>query len=44
MMEIVYCSEYMAAGAAVQKYASHLNLDEWTVNIAKHNCLLTVNA
>ena len=24
----------MAAGEAVQKYDSHLNLDEWTVNIA----------
>jgi len=34
----------MAAGAAVQKYASHLNLDEWTVNIAMLNCFLTVNA
>jgi len=34
----------MAAGAAVQKYASHLNLDEWTVNIVMHNCLLNVNA
>jgi len=34
----------MAAGAAVQKYDSHLNLDEWTVNIAMLNCFLTVNA
>ena len=34
----------MVASAAVQKYASHLNLDEWTVNIAMHNCFLTVNA
>ena len=34
----------MVASAAVQKYASHLNLDEWTANIAMLNCFLTVNA
>jgi len=44
MLEYFFCSEYMAAGAAVQKYASHLNLDKWTVNIAMLNCFLTVNA
>jgi len=41
MLECFFCSEYMAADAAVQKYASHLNLDEWTVNIAMLNCFLT---
>jgi len=44
MMECFFCSEYMAAGTAVQKDASHLNLDEWTLNIAMFNCFLTVNA
>ena len=34
----------MATGAAVQKYASHLNVDEWTVNIAMLNCFMNVNA
>jgi len=34
----------MAADAAVDSYASHLNVDEWTVNIAMLNCFLIVSA
>ena len=29
------CSERMAAGEAVQKYDSHLNLDEWTSDVRR---------
>jgi len=43
MLECFFCSEYVVASAAVQR-ASHLNLDEWTVNIAMLNCFLIVNA
>jgi len=40
----VHMCRCMAADAAVDSYASHLNVDEWTVNIAMLNCFLIVSA
>jgi len=44
MLECYFCSEYMAAGTAMQKMCFPPNPKWMTVNIAMHKCFLTVNA
>jgi len=44
MLERFFCSEYMVAGAAVQKMCFPPKPKWMTVYIAMHNCFLSVNA